>query len=169
MVLAPAGLAQSAGADPGAALQARHPGCGIEVSGLVLQAALAFGDGPRRVVCRLRPEPGEAVGRGEPAYDFTVESRTGPDDPWTCHARARVRPWVDDDEPVRPLPEASLPVVRPGARAPQAGHPLIAFGPRWDNLQAVARMPDAVAGRLVLASRFEADLRALTTDRKSVV
>ncbi len=133
-----------------AALEARHPGCGIAVTDLLLPSAMAFGDGPRQVVARLRPAP--------PLYDFTVESRGHPGERWTCHARARVAPVAPG--PARaPCDEALADAAWPAGRAPQAGHPLLAFGARWDTVQGLLRRDAGPTwGRVTLGTAYEADL-----------
>ncbi|HYF42674.1 MAG TPA: SDR family NAD(P)-dependent oxidoreductase [Ramlibacter sp.] len=127
-----------------AALQALHPGCGVEIRSLSFEEAMVFEPGGRRQVrVELQPAGQE--------FDFRVRSRAHPGEPWQEHARAHVGRF--DGHMIKGA------VLGAGAwRAGEVPQQGVAFGPRWHS---IARMQ--VGGRhgtaeMELPEVFEADL-----------
>ncbi len=136
-----------------AALHTLHPHGALDLQDLVLLKALVLSEGPRRIVCRLRPQ---ASG----GFAFSVESAPVQGGQWMAHARARLQPWA------LPGADALAPWSVPASgwtsgKPPQADHPQLAFGPRWDTLVSVCHAGPRTAGRLRLPAQAQADLATM--------
>ena len=126
------------------------------------EAAMVFADAPRRVRLTLdavrgtqetpsRPSPGDAsrvhpikqAFESSPAspaltsWDLRIDSLGPGESTWTRHARGRLA-WVGASTNTVQAPPATL-VLGPWkrAQAPQAAHPALMLGPRWDCVEGV--------------------------------
>ncbi|NVP53967.1 non-ribosomal peptide synthetase/type I polyketide synthase [Mycoplana rhizolycopersici] len=124
----------------------------FELAALSFALPMTFEDMPRRVAIRLQPRAD--------GYDMTIESSVGSEREPTEHVRLQVLAMqqVDDRLP-RALGVALLKGTKlDGGKAPQQG--TIAFGPRWNCIEAL-RAGDGVAeGEFRLSEAFVRDLEA---------
>ncbi len=129
------------------------------------EAAMVFADAPRRVRLTLgavrgthmspsQRVAGDASGGDqikearEPvtpppaltAWDLRIDSLGPGEATWTRHARGRLT-WVGaGTDAVKAPPAMLVPGPWAVAQAPQASHPALALGPRWDCVEGVARL-----------------------------
>jgi len=135
-----------------AALQVLHPGAGLDMQALSYGEAMVFADAaPRQVRTELLP------GQDGHSYEFQVHSRGAPGAPWQAHARAGVR-VLQGSLPALSQTSGQLAGPWQAGRIAQDG--LVAFGPRWHNLQRMQLAADGRSGtaELALAPTFAADL-----------
>lgn len=134
-----------------AAAEAVMGGRGFELAALSFSQPMTFEGMPRRVIVRLQPQ-----GRG---YDLSIESAIGAERMPAEHVRLQVVA-TERAEPHVPATLDGIPagtVAASGGLAPQQD--AIAFGPRWNCVEAL-RTGDGVAeGDFRLAGPFASDLQ----------
>ncbi|MBB3977043.1 amino acid adenylation domain-containing protein [Rhizobium azooxidifex] len=127
-------------------------GAGLfELSALSFALPMIFDGMPRRVIIRLQPQ-----GKG---YDLSIESTIGAERVLVEHVRLQVVAAGPSGTHLSGSLDTSLhgATALQGGRAPQQD--VIAFGPRWNCIEAL-RAGDGVAeGDFRLARPFEGDLR----------
>lgn len=129
-----------------AAMASLHPQAAIEISALSFDAAMMFEpDGTRRVRTRLQ--------RSAEAYDFSVLSRSAPNEDWVTHARASVKVFRGHLEaPPQPLPAG------PWRQGEIAQARAVGFGPRWHNIARMQFTERSGTAQMALAEHFAGDL-----------
>lgn len=137
-----------------AAMALLHPGQGLALQGLAFEAAMVFDDAPRCVRVSLRRE-----GAPPEAWTLRVQSRSAGDAHWLAHASATASPLAG---PLRG-PDGALTVGgsaqgEGGVRAPQAAHPALSLGARWDCLRQLEARGQAVSASLALPEALAGDL-----------
>ncbi len=93
------------------------------------EAAMVFGDAPRRLRVDLDAVPGEGTG-----WQVRIDSQEPGEAGWVRHARGRI---LRQTAGAAPAPVRVRTRGSPGC-APQAGHPALFLGPRWDCVTELA-------------------------------
>jgi thioesterase domain-containing protein/acyl carrier protein len=128
-----------------AAMMVLHPEAAVELRALSLEEPMAFEHDARRIV---RTE----LRRNGTGYDFTVRSRAPREEQWQEHARASASVFLGQ--------ATGQPAVSKGAwrRGSIAQEGVVAFGPRWHNIERMQLDAGRGCAELSLGNAFEADV-----------
>lgn len=132
------------------AFQQARPGAPFRVADLIFLRPLHLGvDEVRELELCLSPE---AAG-----FSASFRSRARASAAWEEHATARLGSETLPTERPEPLAEVIARLGEP-APTPRAAHPMMDFGPRWDNVRAEANRGAESLLRHALAPEFRGDV-----------